>query len=113
MFGGQSDVGIAGWHREVAVHEVEVGAIGCVTQHGRTASSRFVTAGVPTHVGHLERRRDGETNHPARENAQALARRIFVAALEKHLHADADAEKGSSLADGLHDSRAQGAAPAV
>ena len=113
MLCGQRDIGGAGWHREEAVHEIEVGAIRRVAQHGRARGRRGVAAGVPTHVGHLERRRDGEAHHPARKNAQALAGRIFVAALEEHLHADADAQKRRALADGLHDGRAQGSARAV
>ena len=81
--------------REVAVHEVEPGLI----RHALPQRVRAILLHlVPAHVRHFQALAFAgggvlETGHGARDQAQRVDAVVLVAAIQQHLHAQADAQQ--------------------
>ena len=80
------------------VHEVHP-RVGAETAEQRIGRNRVQT--IPLHL--RTRQRVGDPFDPTRNDAKASIVRVFVAAVEEHLHPHADAEEGSASRDGIVD----------
>jgi hypothetical protein len=58
---------------------------------------------IPAHVGNFEAWGIGESPDAAWEHSKACVKAVFLALFEEELQAEADAEHGFSLGDGLAD----------
>jgi hypothetical protein len=100
MLGAGGDDGGVGRLREIAVNEVEVGAVGDIAEEGAIGLGQFDL--VPADLGDLQPGRGLEANDGAGEDAEAGGATIELgAAFEQGLVTDADPEERSAGLDEL------------